>query len=359
MEFGKHLHCSDARDRIFAILAISSGIDELGITPDYSQTVSEVFHNVSVALLQQETNLDFLNTVCKFDNLSSENCPSWSLNVPRPRQLKGNMLAVDRFAVHSRQNFVTRPRFDSNRSDLVLRGRIIDRIVASSGPTFLSGSVAIGALEPEYGDYCIQILDSLAQVLGEVGLERNNISSICLILLCSSIWKPTDGKIVHYFWCYIRHIVNLVQSVAQRLNVDFSEGISRAAQLIKSIATILRSDGIECSSVSDDLNKDEREMGSKMWQQINHHGRIMCVTEQRRISTVMNTVKEGDVIAAFEGSNRLWALSPLTSPSDTPSETRVVTRYQLIGDVSIDGLMRGEAYHGLDPDEVDCDIELV
>lgn len=56
---------------------------------------------------------------------------------------------------------------------------------------------------------------------------------------------------------------------------------------------------------------------------------------------------EGDKIAAFQGSDRLWLLRPAGE------------RYRLIGDACVDGLMSGEAYEGMDFNEVDYDIELV
>jgi hypothetical protein len=61
----------------------------------------------------------------------------------------------------------------------------------------------------------------------------------------------------------------------------------------------------------------------------------------------MNQAEKGDLVAAFEGTDRLFILRPAGE------------RYRLVGDAYVDGLMEGEAYEGLDPDEVDYDIELV
>jgi hypothetical protein len=63
----------------------------------------------------------------------------------------------------------------------------------------------------------------------------------------------------------------------------------------------------------------------------------------------MNEVAKGDVVAAFEGAERLFILRPVA----------VTGKYRVVGDAFIDGLMNGEAYEGLDPDDVDYDIELV
>jgi hypothetical protein len=61
----------------------------------------------------------------------------------------------------------------------------------------------------------------------------------------------------------------------------------------------------------------------------------------------MHATKERDVITALEGADRLFILRPVDN------------RYQPIGDAYVHGLMYGEAYRGLDLDEVDYDIELI
>jgi hypothetical protein len=78
-------------------------------------------------------------------------------------------------------------------------------------------------------------------------------------------------------------------------------------------------------------------------------GRSFTVTDNGLVCNVMNEVRQGDVVAAFEGADRLYVLRPTVSG----------TQYRLVGDAWVDGLMHGEAYEGLDPDEVDCDIEII
>jgi hypothetical protein len=76
-------------------------------------------------------------------------------------------------------------------------------------------------------------------------------------------------------------------------------------------------------------------------------GRSFCLTESGRICNAMNQPEKGDLVAAFEGADRLFILRP------------VGEKYRLVGDAYVDGLMEGEAYEGLDSDDVDYDIELV
>jgi hypothetical protein len=62
----------------------------------------------------------------------------------------------------------------------------------------------------------------------------------------------------------------------------------------------------------------------------------------------MNKIEAEDVIAAFRGGDRFYVLRPAEGG-----------RYRVIGDAYVYGLMNGEAYDDLDPDEVDYDIELI
>jgi hypothetical protein len=61
----------------------------------------------------------------------------------------------------------------------------------------------------------------------------------------------------------------------------------------------------------------------------------------------MHEVKQGNAIAALQGGDRLFILRPVSA------------KYRLIGDAYIHGMMFGEAYEGLNPNDVDYDIEIV
>jgi hypothetical protein len=77
-------------------------------------------------------------------------------------------------------------------------------------------------------------------------------------------------------------------------------------------------------------------------------GRALCITQQGRISNYMSKIEIGDVIAALRGGHRLYVLRLVGGG-----------RYRVVGDAYVDSLMFSEAYEGLDPDEVDYDIELI
>jgi hypothetical protein len=76
-------------------------------------------------------------------------------------------------------------------------------------------------------------------------------------------------------------------------------------------------------------------------------GHSFCVTRDGRVCNAMHAIAEGDSLVALAGYDKLFVLRP------------VGDKYRLIGDAYVHGLMYGEAYDGLDPDEVDYDIELI
>jgi len=77
-------------------------------------------------------------------------------------------------------------------------------------------------------------------------------------------------------------------------------------------------------------------------------GRALCITRELRLSSSMHGADRDDVVAVLEGADRLFILRP----------SRDNKHYRLIGDAYVDGLMNGEAYKGIDLDEVAYDIEL-
>ncbi|OAG01196.1 uncharacterized protein CC84DRAFT_1229978 [Paraphaeosphaeria sporulosa] len=76
-------------------------------------------------------------------------------------------------------------------------------------------------------------------------------------------------------------------------------------------------------------------------------GRTPSVTKNKRPRNGMIEVLEGDVIVALQGADSLFVLRSAGS------------KYRLVGDAWVDGLMNSEAYQGLGSDQVDVDIDII
>jgi hypothetical protein len=101
------------------------------------------------------------------------------------------------------------------------------------------------------------------------------------------------------------------------------------------------------SNPGDALSNEEYEAAGEIKRHMALHGRSLSVTQQGRICNAMHEVLPGDTIVVFQGGDRLYIVRP------------VGDKYQLVGDAYVSGFMSGEAYDGLDPDDVDDEIQLI
>jgi hypothetical protein len=195
---------------------------------------------------------------------------------------------------------------------------------------------------------CTTRLGAWSKLLLNVGVSVQNAAALCRCLTVGQLADTyTTLRAAYDFWCYLRSLVWGLRKAAAYLNFGVDAKIAQFDQIVVFLALLLADAGIERSCLGDKCALEERERARNLMQYACIDGRTLCTTEQRRICNGMNEVKEGDVIAAFQGASVLYVLRP------------VGTQYQLIGDAYVDGLLDGEAYEGLDPDEVDYDIELI
>jgi hypothetical protein len=345
-----YLQCEDPRDRVLALLSVSADSDSLGIVPDYSQPVSEFFHHVSVAILRRSRDLYFLSLVSRLDNLSEPCCASWALNVPRPAYLRSSGVSWNRSAAHPYSKLHGPLRFESGDSVLVLQGWVLDSIVLSTAPLY----EAIDSSTRSEADFWRRLLDAWSALSLDQGVTVQLAASFyhCLGLgqfLASSNGDTHLGNLHHAYilWCLLRWCAWYSFKKAASLDFDVDARMAQWDRTITPLTALLVEPGAEHPRVGDELNSQDYERAFKLAENTHTRCRTFCVTEQRRICSGQNEVKEGDIIAAIQGAGALFVLRPVGS------------RHQLIGDAYVDGLMHGEAYEGLNPDEVDYDIELI
>jgi hypothetical protein len=56
-------HCRDPRDKIFALLALASDSEALGIMPDYTKNVGKLFIDAAARILEHYPSLEILRVV--------------------------------------------------------------------------------------------------------------------------------------------------------------------------------------------------------------------------------------------------------------------------------------------------------
>jgi hypothetical protein len=346
----KYLQCEDPRDRVLALLSISTDADRLGIVPDYSQPVREFFLDVSVAILRHSHDLYFLSLVSKLDNLSEPHCPSWALDVPRPLSVRPTAMSWNPLAAHPYIQLRDPLRFESDNAVLVLKGRLVDSIDLSTPPMYGGFSSSTKSKADFWGRF----LDVWSALSLDQGVTVQLADAFYRSLGISNLGLTTDRdthlanlRDIYRLWCLLRYCAWYDFKMTASLDFGIGMRMVQYDRTITSLTALLVESGIQHPRLGDELNSRDYKLADNLANSAYITGRTFCVTKQRRICSGMNEVKVGDVLAIFQGAGALFVLRP------------VGTQYQLIGDAYVDGLMHGEAYEGLDPDEVDYDIELI
>jgi hypothetical protein len=368
MAYYEGLQCWDARDRIFALLSISKDAVQLGIVPNYSVSACHAFFDASIRILRAETNLAWLTPASRWadsnllDKVHSENLdptlllelPSWALRPP-PRRLPQS-IAFRICTPHPQTSLLGRtPRLQNNNSVLVLKGRALDSISMSCSVHFFKESTRFEAVDTAWIDNISQQLICFFEVFQHVGITAQNAASLCRAMIALPKWPPSaqiglsvDQKAAFQFWSYCRYNVQIIKNHNARRGLDMGPFLQQCDGLIQELAAELRGK-IETGSArrGDPLGTGQTIAFKEFQALVVFHGRSLCVTEAGRFCNAMNQPKKGDVIAAFQGAERLFLLRS------------VGDKYRMVGEAYVDGLMKGEAYERLDPDEVDYEIELI
>lgn len=340
---------SGAKDRVFALIAISS---TLGIVPDYSvdNTIARVSLDLSIRTFQSGTNLHPLAYACCFLDPFNDLHPSWAINISgrfhdslRPYSLSS----------HLRIPMKAPPRFNRDHTVLILTGRILDYIAMSALPVYYTDSFLLGVYDSDHLSTILQLLSNWTAVLVYMGITLENVASLCRAVMGNPNWSPVlrEGRSLQeqtafYLWSHYRYYVFLIKNdlsrfVTQPQEVEVFEGI-----IVELAKLLLNTTHYEDFSTSDSVSTEEYDATSVVYQNL-AASRSCSVTKRGLICNGMHEVKEGDAIAILQGGDRLFILRP------------VGDKYRLVGDAYVPGLMLGEAYEGLDPDDMDYDIEII
>lgn len=366
----EHLECRDVRDRIYAVLAISSDIDQLGITPNYQDDPRCIFHSLTTKLLSTQNNLEPLYVASCWDNLSDLTVSSWALHRPYPSRLRPHFVPDSPLNLAHPKRFLddmSRPRFEKDHSTMIVKGRQIDTVAQATPRIHLEKSAHLGVCdETSAGDFSM-LLTACSDILLQLGPTLQNTYSMGRMLIQ---WLPRASRgrsdveeIAYHFWCYFRHISNSIRLFYEKdeSRGNAQDGAARSTntktwtQLVSSIADVLvEAKVLDPSwSTSADFSEDPevQEIINQWPSRMYIHGRSLASTQAGRICNVMNEVKDGDVITALQGWSRgFFVLRPVQGRTHN---------LRVVGEAWVSDLMEGQAYEGLDPNQVDYDIELV
>jgi hypothetical protein len=358
MDWFSELRCFDQRDSIFALLAISKDASALKITVDYSpsNTISKQFRQLSNNMLLLAVDLRFLVDVCGSDNLSDPQQPSWALATPCIPGLQANAVVSNIFSPHPLKLLRSPLIFRLDYTILVLKGHILDSVSLCTPRLYMSKSFLLSIDDVEYLRTLSDRLMSWSKLLIYTGITLKNASLLCEAIL-SDPYRPANtggaGMVTvddaFRFYSYFALSFLQTRNLATSLGVDMNDELETFNTIVA--ALLLASEeanGVKTFPSIDNPSHEMDQTFEVMNTLIFTSGKTFGVTEKNRIFNGMNEVAQGDVVAAFEGSDTLWILRPAAEG-----------RYRLIGDAYVHGLMDGEAYEGLNPDDVDYEIEII
>lgn len=334
------LQCRDPRDRVYALMSICSDMGKLGIVPDYSQSNTALRFSLKLTqrLIEAEMNLHILTDVCtRHPPNATSTLPSWALSLTRSDDFWPPSTFDETFRSHPQICLSTNPRFDMDSATptIIVKGRILDSVSIPS--MMLAHNVA----EEDDASMLIKFMASVSNLLLQTDASIDRVFRLSRTLLMHDYRSASESTFVtaenaaYYMWCFYQCSI-LIPEVPEPILDKCAELITRLGALCPSVRD--RSTGLE---------RSDAEAGLFFADRVSWRGRSLCCTNAERICNTMHNTEQGDLIATFQGANRLYVLRP------------VGEKYRLIGDAYVDGLMYGEAYEGINYEEVDYDIEII
>ncbi|KAJ5721342.1 uncharacterized protein N7483_009276 [Penicillium malachiteum] len=350
LQWYQPLLCADARDRVYAILAISRDANVLDLIPDYSplNTVDLLSKQLSIRVLEKAINLELLIYAISWRSLNST-LPSWCLTLDQPVSLNTpEPLPFEVYTPHPRPYRYFPAHFHTDNSLLAVKGRILD-YVSTPGSDITCSLTEDPSVPLQLKFLCsVEYLIRDAFSIEDIVCLLRTITAKGPWSAPSNLQAGSDEIIVFHFWAYLRHRLRTLS--------DSSNGNHPAVlQLINCCHQILRNTGKLLSDADkyalqglEDVTEIESVAYDRISRYVLEQGRIIGRTATGRLFNAMDNVCHGDSIVAMQGADRLFVIRRSASGS----------AYKLMGDIFVDGLMNEEAYRDRDPDKIDYEIVL-
>lgn len=201
--------------------------------------------------------------------------------------------------------------------------------------------MASGILDTKTAEGYLIILKSIIGLFARLGGTRRAILIMLGVLIQdlridvdTSSWLEDAAS--PYDLCHFFHeIIHTIQKL-----IDAEDHQTLSASLLGMATTFMFA--VASIGTVDRAAADRFSLKSLL------RGRSLGITKSGRAFNAMNRIQEGDCVFALEGSgDRLWTLRPVADG-----------RYRLVGDIWVHGIMSGQLYDGIDPKDVDYDIEI-
>lgn len=339
LSFYNELQCRDQRDKVFALLGISSDAEELGIESDYKSPVEEVLLRTSTQIYQRSGEMELLEVLSGQADHSTLSLSSWvyigTKDVEYP---------ILDYYPHPDSH--TDVRFEDDSRIMIVRGRIINKI------RFITQAVNTMERLPDYHNrlrVCEQRTLAIIELLNHTQYGLDQLDQLAHIWVADPDWSSGDYEVYSGFctWALYRYAVR----VWCNWNGSIANDSALSALLHHTIRKLRAALGNAGENVANDpwesLTSEEFEIGGELWNKGRVQGRSLGILESGYLCNVSGRAQCGDVVALLQGGNLAYVLRP------------VGDRFRFVGTIYICGYANGAAYAGVDKDSVDQDIAMV
>ncbi len=234
----------------------------------------------------------------------------------------------------------------SDDTVLVVKGQIIDTISFVSAPIHETNSTFWGISELEGAIRAVTELSAYTAVMEYLGTSKNTADQLLFAVIAEKnlgdeLEDVIKGHPAISLLLYLRYWLPDIAKYRNSLPEDARTALISIKSMIAELGDLL---GVD---IGKELTKQEQEIGSKINSQKATYGRLFGVTKQGRVVNAQFKAKEGDAVAILQGGVTPFVLRPIGN------------RFKFVADACVPGMMYGEAYKNVDPEEVDYQIYLV
>ncbi|KAH8598539.1 heterokaryon incompatibility protein-domain-containing protein [Bisporella sp. PMI_857] len=332
------LECRDPRDKIYAIMGVSSDVEKMGVVPDYMVTQEDLFLDVSTRIYLSQ-DLYLLENVSGQIAQPHANLPSWSYTGSAPQ---GSGVAPHYPHPSTRVELC----FEDQNKVMVIRGRVIDKV------RFVTNGIdsVIGARDTSaHIQVREQILQAIAAIFNEVQLSSDIPSQLLYALIADPSWSlPGPADASTYLWYLCRNVaIRLAKLTAGHAEHE-SSFRDMVSQLLPTLHKLLKSSkNIVPEEFWSPLTRNEFRISSAVFRRLTMYDRSISITEDGRFCNVAAQARRGDVIALLAGGRKSYVLRPTGN------------KYMYVGTAYVHDFANGVAYKEVSPEEVDEEIRLI
>jgi hypothetical protein len=329
LNFYATLECRESRDRICALLGISSDADELGIVPNYNGPLKAFLMEVSKLVYLKEQSLSLLDGNSGRQPSADSTIPSW---VYRGSARKETMLPSYRPYGNLLEDGMP-IRFEDADSAMICTGRLLDVI---QDPVNLAGFIDSTWSDDDWTKLHRQIITTVSRYTEHVDWQLDGINKVYGVLIADSD-LPVAGLSLNCsfnIWCLCRLLATLLDEEtngAIKGDIMFCDMLVDLLTKVQTFVDVTEHGGAMAQLPWSELTKEEEHLGNEVWRRARIQGRAMCTTEGGRLCNTTGSVKVADRIAFLAGSSQLSVLREVG-----------VKRFHYIGNAYVYGLMNAE-----------------